>query len=51
MECVTIHWKAAKQYFVVVLFVLQIFHLFCDFGFINLIIFGLGTVRIEKCYY
>ena len=41
----TIHWKAVKQYFTVVLFVFQ-FHPVCNFAkFIN---FGPGTVRSER---
>ena len=40
-----IHWKAVKQYFTVVLFVVQ-FEAVCNFGkYIN---FGLGIVRSER---
>ena len=41
----TIHWKAVKQYFTVVPFVVQ-FHPVCNFRkFIN---FGLRTVRTDR---
>ena len=41
----TIHWKAAEQYFTVVLFVFQ-FYSVGNFGkFMN---FGLGTIESER---
>ena len=41
----TIHWKAVKQYFTVVLFRFQ-FYPVCNFG--KFISFGIGTVKREK---
>ena len=41
----TMHWKAAEQYFTVVLFVFQ-FYPVCNFG--KFIRFGLGIVRSER---
>ena len=45
LKSVTIHWKAVEQYFIVPLFVLQIYPV-CNFG--KCINFGLATVKSER---